>query len=122
MIPVVDNGGRLAAIGDPHAWEWFQIAAKVAPTWRNEVTLRSLERLLCQAPGRFIDRITPTPLLMIVAEHDVLRLDIAQSAFERAGEPKKFVVIPAGHFTLYELPHFTTASQAASEWFTTHLR
>ncbi len=120
MIPVVDKSSRPAIIGDPDAWEWFQMVAKVAPTWRNEVTLRS-QRLLEYAPGRFIDRIAPTPLLIVAAEHDFLRLDIAQRAFEYAGEPKKLTVIPAGHFAPYEPPHFTTASRAASEWFTTHL-
>jgi len=122
MIPVVDNSGLAAAIGDPDAWDWFQMAAKVAPTWRNEVTFRTLERLLCHSPGRFIDRTAPASLLMIAAEHDVLRLDIAQSAFARAGEPKKFLTIPAGHFAPYEPPHFTFASRAAAEWFATHLR
>ena len=121
MIPVVDNGGGPAALGTLDSWEWFQLVAKISPTWRNEVTLRSLERLLDYAPGRFIDRIAPTPLLMVVAEHDFLPLDIAQRAFERAGEPKKLVVIPAGHFAPYEPPHFATASHAASEWFATHL-
>jgi len=121
MIPVVDNSGGVAALGTPDSWEWFQLAAKTAPTWRNEVTLRSLERLLEYAPGRFIDRIAPTPLLLIAAEHDFLPLDFARRAFDRAGEPKRMVVIPAGHFTPYEAPHFSTAASEAIGWFRTHL-
>ncbi|HUI28180.1 MAG TPA: alpha/beta fold hydrolase [Candidatus Kryptonia bacterium] len=121
MVPVVDNSGGLAALATPDSWEWFQRAAKVAPTWKNEVTLRSLERLLEYSPGRFIDRIAPTPLLLIAAEQDFLPLDFARRALERAGEPKSLVVIPAGHFAPYEPPHFATASSEAVAWFRTHL-
>jgi hypothetical protein len=106
----------------PDAWEWFQAIGASAPSWRNEVTLRSLERLLEYAPGRFIDRIAPTSLLIVAAEHDFLPLDIVQRAFDRAGEPKQLLVISAGHFAPYEPPHFATAAHAAAEWFTSNLR
>jgi len=121
MIPVVDNSGGPAALGTPDSHEWFQMAAKTAPTWKNAVTLQSLERLLEYAPIRFVDRIAPTPLLLVAAEHDFLPLDFARRAFERAGEPKRIVVIPAGHFAPYEPPHFATASSEAIAWFRTHL-
>jgi len=121
MIPVVDQSGGMAALGTLDSWEWFQLAAQTAPPWRNEVTLRSLERLLEYAPGRFIDRIAPTPLLLIAAEHDFLPLDFARRAFARAGDPKRFVVIPAGHFAPYEPPHFATASGEAVAWFRKYL-
>jgi hypothetical protein len=122
MIPVVDNSGAAAALASADSWEWFQSLAAVAPNWKNEVTLGSMERLLEYAPGRFIDRIAPTPLLIVAAEHDFLPLDIVQRAFERAGEPKRLCVIPAGHFAPYEPPHFGTAARAAVDWFTQHLR
>ena len=122
MIPVVDESGGMAALATADSWEWFQSLAKVAPSWRNEVTLRSLQRLLEYSPGKFIDRIAPTPLLIVAAEHDFLPFDIVQTAFERAGEPKRLCRIPAGHFAPYEPPHFATAARAAVDWFTQHLR
>jgi dipeptidyl aminopeptidase/acylaminoacyl peptidase len=121
MVPVVDNSGSVAALATPDSWEWFQLLAPVAPTWKNAVTLCSLERLLEYAPGRWIDRIAPTPLLLIAAEQDFLPLDFARRAFARAGEPKRLVVIPAGHFAPYEPPHFATAAGEAAAWFRTHL-
>ena len=120
-MPVVGAAGAPAALPGDEAWEWFQLAAKTAPTWKNEITLRSMERLLEYAPGRYIDRIAPTPLLLIVAERDFLPVDIAQRAFERAGEPKRLCMLPAGHFAAYEPPHFATASREAVEWFGRHL-
>jgi fermentation-respiration switch protein FrsA (DUF1100 family) len=86
-----------------------------------EVTLRSLERLLDYAPGLTIDRIAPTPLLLIAAEQDFLPIDIAERAFARAGEPKRFCRLAAGHFSGYEPPLFETAAREAVEWFTRYL-
>jgi fermentation-respiration switch protein FrsA (DUF1100 family) len=121
MIPVVGPTGTAAALPGDEAREWFQLAAKTAPTWKNEITLCSMERLLEYAPGRYIDRVAPTPLLMLVAEHDFLPVDIARRAFERAGNPKRLCVLPTGHFAPYEPPHFATASGEAAEWFRQHL-
>jgi hypothetical protein len=121
MMPVVGPLGTAAALPGDEAWEWFQLAAKSAPTWKNEITLRSMERLLEYAPGRYIERIAPTPLLMIVAQKDFLPVDTARRAFERAGEPKRWCLLPFGHFAPYEPPHFATASREAVEWFRKHL-
>lgn len=120
-MPVVGAAGAPAALPGDEACEWFQLAAQTAPTWKNEITLRSMERLLEYAPGRYVERIAPTPLLMLVAEHDFLPLAIARRAFERAGNPKRLCVLPAGHFAPYEPPHFATASHEAVNWFCQHL-
>jgi len=120
-MPVVGEAGAAAALPGDESWEWFQSAARTAPTWRNEITLLSMQRLLEYSPGLYIDRITPTPLLLIVAEKDFLPLDIARAAFARAGAPKRWCVLPAGHFAGYEPPHFATASAEAVDWFRWHL-
>lgn len=122
-IPVVDDGsGGFSALPMPDAREWFLNAAKSAPNWKNRVTLRSIGRMLEYAPARFIDRIAPTPLLLVGAEHDVLPADMLHAAFARAGEPKRLCMIPDGHFALYEEPHFSTAAGEAADWFAAHLR
>jgi len=73
------------------------------------------------APGDFIERVSPTPLLMVVAGHDHIAVtDLALKAYERALEPKKLVMIKGGHFDPY-LGEFKTASHAAVDWFRTHL-
>ena len=120
MVPVVAEEG--AALATPDASAWFQQMAAIAPTWRNEVTARSWERILEYSPLRWIDRIAPTPLLMIAAELDVIcPIELAREAFARAGDPKRLVVLPAGHFDPYEPPCFADAAGAAVGWFTTHL-
>jgi fermentation-respiration switch protein FrsA (DUF1100 family) len=121
LIPVVTDKEEMAALATSDSWEWFQLAARTAPTWRNEVTLRSMERLLEYAPLHVIDRIAPTPLLMIAAETDFLPLALAEEAFARAAEPKRLRILPGGHFAPYEPPHFDSAAGWACEWFAEHL-
>jgi dipeptidyl aminopeptidase/acylaminoacyl peptidase len=120
MVPVVGDAG--AALATPDAAAWFEKMAPLAPTWRNTVTARSWERILEYSPLRWIDRIAPTPLLIVAAEHDVIcPIDLVREAVARAGEPKRLVVLPVGHFDPYEAPCFAEASRAAAEWFAAHL-
>lgn len=121
MMPVVGPEGTAAALPGDEAWQWFQSYASHAPSWRNEITLRSIERLLEYSPLRWIDRIAPTPLLLIAAEHDFIPIDLTREAFARAGEPKELVVLPVGHFAPYDPPHFATAAGLAVDWFRKHL-
>jgi fermentation-respiration switch protein FrsA (DUF1100 family) len=45
-------------------------------------------------PGIWARRVSPTPLLMVVALNDTITMtDLALAAYERALEPKKLVTI-----------------------------
>jgi len=96
--------------------------ATIAPRWRNEVTMSSLDAILEHAPGRFIELIAPRPLLMILARNDaIVPPDSIRSAFARAGEPKRLLELDGGHYSVYTGPGAEKAAQAATEWFTAHL-
>jgi len=89
--------------------------------WKNEVTLRSTRAARMYEPGIWVSRVSPTPLLMIVARDDKLTIaDLALAAYERALEPKRIALIPGGHFDPY-LDQFPLAEAAATEWFREHL-
>lgn len=124
MVPAVaEDPLAPSAMPTPDSWQWFTETGRTrAPAWRNEVTLRSLEMLMEYEPGSYIDRIAPTPLLMVVAASDVLAVaDLALAAYERALEPKRLVVLPGGHFGAYAGPDFERSSAAARDWFLEHL-
>ena len=71
--------------------------------------------------GSVDSRVSPTPLLMIVALHDTITVaDLALAAYERALQPKKLVTIAGGHFDPY-LDRFAEAGGATRGWFTEHL-
>ena len=123
MAPVVDEDPLApSALPTPDSWTWFtQTHASRAPAWRNEVTLRSVELFTEYEPGTYLPWISPTPLLMCVAEHDVLTpAELAIAAFARANEPKRLVILPGGHFDAY-VDGFDVAAGAATAWFAEHL-
>ena len=89
--------------------------------WTNEVTVRSGRLAKTYEPGAWIARVSPTPLLMVVALADHITLsDLGLRAYEQALEPKKLVTIEGGHFDAY-LGQFATVSGAAVSWFRQHL-
>lgn len=123
MIPVVaENSADPAALPALDSWTWFSETARDhAPSWRNEVTLRSVEMFMEYEPGAHIRFISPTPLLMIAALGDHLTVaDEALAAYERALAPKQLVTLRGGHFDAY-VADFTQASTAATGWFVQHL-
>lgn len=123
MVPVVDKDPLApSALPTPDSYQWFtETHEGRAPSWRNEVTLRTVEMLFEYEPGTYISRISPTPLLMLVAENDVLTpTELAIAAYEDAREPKKLVILPGGHFDAY-VDGFDHAMPPARDWFVEHL-
>lgn len=89
--------------------------------WENKLTLRSTRWARMYAPGEFIDRVSPTPLLMLVAERDHIAVtDLALKAYQRALEPKHLVMLQGGHFDPY-LSQLPVTTREAVDWFKTHL-
>jgi uncharacterized protein len=89
--------------------------------WENELTIQSTRRFRMYEPGRWAGRVSPTPLLMIIAAHDTTApADLALQAYERALEPKSLVILDGGHYSPY-LDRFPDASKAAVDWFQAHL-
>lgn len=123
MIPVVsDDPLQPCALPTLDSWSWMtSTGASRAPSWRNEVTLRSVEMFTEYEPGTYIAAISPTPLLMVVAQDDHLTVaDEALNAFNQALEPKKLSIIPGGHFDAY-VAGFAQSSGAARDWFMQYL-
>lgn len=122
-IPVVSLDEPCAQ-PHPDAYEWFMNASNMAPTWKNEITLESMEHYLEYNPASFIEFIAPTPLLMIAAMEDgITPPDLIIEAYEEwANEPKKLLQLPGGHFDVYDGATFPQASEGALQWFQQHLK
>src|SRR3954463_8672737 len=123
MIPVVAPEGEPCALPTADSHQWFTTSgAERAPSWINECTLRSIELFWEYEPGTYLPWISPTPLLMVVAQGDHLTVsDLAIAAFERAREPKKLELLAGGHFDAY-VADFERSSAAARDWFAQHLQ
>jgi len=124
MLPVVaEDPMASSALPTVDSYKWFtETAAARAPSWRNEVTLRTIEYAFGYEPGAYIGLISPTPLMLIVAVQDHLAVsDLAIAAYERAYEPKRLVLLPGGHFEAY-VEAFEQSSGPACDWFRTYLQ
>ncbi len=123
MMPVVaEDPMAPAALPTADSWQWFtETGRSRASTWRNEVTLRTVEMLGEYEPRDYVSRISPTPLLMVIADNDHLAVaDEAFRAYNEALEPKHILVLKGGHFDAY-VNDFERASGAARDWFVEHL-
>jgi len=123
MVPVVTQDPTAAsALPTADSYQWFTETADArAPSWRNEVTVRTLEYAFSYEPGAYIGLISPTPLLLIVAVKDHLAVsDLAIAAYERAYEPKRLILLPGGHFDAY-VSEFDQSFGSARDWFRAHL-
>lgn len=119
-LPITAPKGEPCLI-PTQAYEFFTESGKLSKTWRNQITLESVEKNFEYEPGSTIDRISPIPLRMIVAETDEdTPTDLTLKAFELALEPKSLVLIPGGHFDAYT-KFFEESSKPALEWFQQHL-
>ena len=82
------------------------------------------ERWRCSpntSPRTYLPYISPTPLLLLVAEGDhLVPAELAIAGFDLAHQPKELVILPGGHFDAY-VKGFEGASSHARDWFTRHL-
>jgi uncharacterized protein len=118
---VVSDDPRIpASYRTPDAIAFYQQALN-GGVWENSVTVRSTRAARMYEPGVWLPRVSPTPILLVVAMADTMTVtDLALAAYERALEPKKLVTIPGGHFDPY-LSQFAVTSAAAVAWFREHL-
>lgn len=107
----------------PEALDFYGHGERLAPgRWRNEVTLSTVAHSTEYEPGAHMEFISPTPLLMLVADNDTITpTDLALAAYARALEPKQLVMLPGDHFVPYQRA-FERASSAARDWFVQHLQ
>lgn len=106
---------------DPNAVTTYLQPLPDGVTFENRATLRSMRWSRMYTPAQWIDQVSPTPLLMIVAREDTTSgTDLALRAYERALEPKRLELIPGNHFDPYDKQR-DVAIAAAAEWFEEHL-
>jgi len=61
-----------------------------------------MELMRAYAPHQMIEYISPTPMLMVIANRDILTAaDLSLKAFAKALEPKELLLLKGGHFEAY---------------------
>ncbi|KAL6879359.1 alpha/beta-hydrolase [Trichoderma novae-zelandiae] len=98
-----EAGTAPVILRDAASYRFFHGAAAQSGNWENKITTMSLFRFLRFEPIRYIHRVAPTPLLMIVGEKDEGLLSFQLQAFGLAHEPKQLHILKDGdHFNHYQ--------------------
>jgi dienelactone hydrolase len=117
------TGTPSAMPGDDLAVGFCEAAEAQLPTYKASVTLESVEKVIEFFPDRVTDLIAPRPLLIVTnGSYDLHHpLEQVRVAYDRAGEPKKLVVLPYDTVGLYQEPGLGVAMRHAVAWFDRHL-
>jgi uncharacterized protein len=123
-IPVTtDDPNGVAAFPGIRTHRFFSdlVASIPGIKWENKVTVRSLEFLLEYDVTAFAPQVSPTPMMMIVADRDkTATTELAMEVFQLAREPKELVISRADHYASY-IEDFDMTSTAARDFFLKHL-
>jgi len=95
---------------------------KQAP--RPPLRLESAEAIIEFKPEELVERISPRPLLMVVAADDTrVAPEVSLPAYERAREPKSLTMLEGvEHHEVYELPARTELLAVVLPWLQEQLR
>ena len=122
LIDVFTTDDQLCALPPRVSTRYIDSGFEYFPTWKNEVTLRSVEHMITFEPAGWVPHIGPKPLMMIVAANDRCTFpDVQLDVFNSAREPKRLIVHQGGHFDTYTT-YFAETSEPARAWFAEHLR
>ena len=114
-IPAVSMPGGGGAMAFPEANDFYTDAMKTyAPTYDNRLTLESMEYLLSDHSTDVVPLISPTPLLMVHGEKDLIPPAAVRAVFERAGDPKRLLILDCLHTDLYVREPWVTQSADAA--------
>ena len=117
-IPVTAGEGEIGVLTGPEPLAMYHSPEWSVPSWRNRITVNSLEKIRDFDATMGIEDSTPTPILMIAADRDIfIPPDLVRRALDRAGEPKELQILPCGHFDIYRTPWRNKAADLATAWF-----
>jgi len=123
------KGGRIPAFGpqgtlcglpsDDDILEFLAAVPDAFPTWRDTITLESIDRILQFSPLSFVHRISPRPYMIIsTGERDIVHpaWSVAE-LFDHAREPKRMEFLPFSQTALYSEPGLGISNRLASDFF-----
>jgi len=114
-VPALPNDPKIAA--------YTAQSEELFSTFKNEMTLDSLEHVMLWAPINVIHRLAPTPLLMVTGVDDAIHaIDEVLKAYDRAWEPKRLELLPVDEIGLSIEPGLGQSMRLAADFFDQYLR
>jgi uncharacterized protein len=93
------------------------------PQWSREITLASGEALIAYKPESVVQNISPRAILWLHGDaDDRVSMEESISMYEKAGNPKKLVILPGlGHSDIISGPGLGQSFPHINAWFAEHL-
>lgn len=108
---------------DPASEAAIKITLSQFPDMCRQIPLETARAVMEFHPEEVVHRISPRPILFIVAGNDGLCLnELTWELYERAGQPKKWVVIPGiEHYETYAPENLRTVIAESTAWYREHM-
>lgn len=117
-MPAVGMPGEMALMAGEEAYIYYMNAQKAGAPYDNQVTVESVEKMIEYNADGGVSMISPTPLLMIHADADLIPMPMVEEVFARAGNPKKLLALVGLHTDLYSGgKHAAQVAAESAAWF-----
>jgi fermentation-respiration switch protein FrsA (DUF1100 family) len=121
-IKIVALPGQQCVLPGKEAYDFFMSTKEVAPNWRNQMTVESIEKMREFDVISSIELLSPTPVMFIPAENDgLISIESISAVYEKVSEPKFMVPLPITHFEIYRDPWLSKAADLAIDWYRKYL-
>jgi hypothetical protein len=121
LIAAAGQPGELAVMTNDGALAWIEAISANAPSFRNEITVRSLTRLGTYRPMRMLGPSgIRAPLRTILSRSDGIT-PAAMARAELRGVQHDCIELEGTHFELFG-EHLPEVTRLTVEWFARHLR
>lgn len=119
------NSDHKTILGTEESAEFYQVVSKkkLPPgvKWENKITVQTYYHMFKHEPIQYIHRISPRPMLMVVAMKDsIIPPEVALKAFDKAGDGKELVKFDCGHFDPYQGVFFDRNVQSQIDFLKRH--
>ncbi|WP_125132122.1 alpha/beta fold hydrolase [Microbacterium sp. 10M-3C3] len=112
--------GRPVMFSDAEGLEFVEKAIHGLPSFRNEITVSTLDRIFEMEVTAYAERIH-APLLMVLASHDtVAPVEEAREMFARIPEPKQLIEYAGQHYEILS-QHLPDIIERTSRWLSVTL-
>ena len=125
-VPVLDRAGRgefCAMPADQDLLNYFASARDNFKTWRPDIALESVQKVIEFIPENFIHLISPRAICIVATVgYDMIHpLEHILDAYRKANEPKKLVQMPYDQLQLYIEPMQSETMGHVIAWFNQYL-
>lgn len=119
------NSDHKAILGTEESAQFYQtVSKKELPSdvqWENKISIQTYYHMFKHEPIQYIHRISPRPMLMVVAMKDsIIPPEVALKAFDKAGDGKELIKFDCGHFEPYQGEFFNRNIQVQIDFLKKH--